>query len=80
MLDGIEVRAGELLRWLPPQAFPANRDLLVDAARAHRAPSQVVDALGRLPTAQVFQGVDQLAGALSRQRHVHVVERSTPRR
>lgn len=80
VLDGAEVPAGQLLRWLPPQEFPANRDLLVDSATAHRAPSWVVDALGRLPAAQVFQGVEQLAAALSRQRHVHVVARRTPRR
>jgi hypothetical protein len=56
--------AGTLLTWLSSAAFPADRALLVDAARSRRAPAWLVDSLRRLPSGSVFQSAEHLARAL----------------
>ncbi|HEX6421015.1 MAG TPA: DUF2795 domain-containing protein [Acidimicrobiales bacterium] len=67
-----DTSAGALLRWIPSSTFPAERELLTATARARRAPDGLIDDLRRLPPAQVFQSVEQLAVALHAQARVRV--------
>jgi Protein of unknown function (DUF2795) len=66
------VSAGALLGWLTSDAFPADRDLLVAAARRGRAPAWLTGALRRLPAGRVFQDAEQLAPAVRTQSSVRI--------
>lgn len=67
-----DVPPGRLLRWLPTDTFPAERELLTRTAVDRRAPGWLTDGLRRLPPGQVFQSVEQLAAALHTQSQVRV--------
>ena len=69
---GADVPPGCLLQWLPSDAFPAERELLVTAAVGGGAPAWLTDGLGHLPPGHVFQNVEQVAAALNTQRQVQV--------
>jgi hypothetical protein len=53
----------ELSRHLP-NAFPADRERLLEAARAAEAPQEVLDVIGRLPAGQRFETVHDAFEAL----------------
>ena len=61
--DGVETRA-ELARWLDRADFPSTGPALVEAARAHEAPDEVVAELQRLPDGETYERVGDVVRAL----------------
>jgi hypothetical protein len=61
--DAIVARA-ELARWLVRHDFPNDGPALVEAARGHHAPDEVLAELGRLPEGQTFERIGDVVRAL----------------
>jgi hypothetical protein len=62
-VDELEARS-ELARSVSPSVFPADRQALLDSARANHARQPVVDLLTALPADQVFDNAEAVWQAL----------------
>lgn len=61
--DDVLLRS-ELARSLRPNAFPADRDQLLEVARAEQASEGLIAALRQLPGGQRYRVVEEVVGAL----------------
>ena len=61
--EGVDLRA-ELAQSLRPSVFPADRERLLEVARAEQAPRWVVAALGSLPADRRFDVLEQVSEAI----------------
>lgn len=61
--DDVETRS-EIARYLGIDAYPGDRDALLETARGNQATGRVITLLGSLPADQQFENVQDVARAL----------------
>jgi hypothetical protein len=57
-------RRSDIARYLPPRAFPADRDTLLGYVSRETAPDDIADAIGSLPAGRRFRTIGEVVRAL----------------
>lgn len=57
-------RRSDIARYLPPRAFPADRDTLLGYLSRESAPDDISDAIGSLPAGRRFRTIGEVVRAL----------------
>lgn len=57
-------RRSDIARYLPPSAFPADRDMLLAYLARETAPDDISDAIGSLPAGRQFRTIGEVVRAL----------------
>jgi uncharacterized protein DUF2795 len=57
-------RRSDIARYLPPGAFPADRDTLLAYISRETAPDDIADAIGSLPAGHRFRTIGEVVRAL----------------